>query len=97
MSWRDERIGLQIERALEDIRLTPGCDVEILVHDGEAILTAKLGCKSEFEAIVSALEAVPGVRRLRTEVTILEPSHLTDEPRKAQRGVDGPPGPEDLN
>jgi hypothetical protein len=72
MNWRDERIGLQIERALAGVRLARGCELEILVRDGKVLLTARFVRLTEFDAVIDALAAVPGIRDIDFEVSIVE-------------------------
>jgi hypothetical protein len=91
MSWRDERIGLQVERALADIRLTQGCEVEVLVREGQLVLIAQLGLDSELDAILRALATVPGVRGIGIDVAITKPI-LVSRSGAWNRGADNGAG-----
>lgn len=97
MNWRDERIGLQIERALADILLTPGCDVEILVYGGQVLLTAQLGRDSELDTILRALTTVPGVRAIDIDVAIMAPIFVSKGRGDNERGANRPGRCEGLN
>lgn len=96
MSWRDERIGQQIEWALADIRLSQGCEVEILVYGGQVLLVAQLGRNSELDTILRALATVPGVRNIDIDVAIIEPifvsKHDPRNGRSKNRGLGRPDG-----
>jgi hypothetical protein len=85
MNWQDERINLQIERALADVRLTQGCEVEIFVREGRVLLTAELGRASELDTIIRALGRIPGVRSLDIDVAIVEPIFVSKACRRHRR------------
>ena len=61
MNWQDDRLGLQVERALTDVRLTRGCELEIFIHDGIIELGAQLANETELAAVIEALMFIPGV------------------------------------
>jgi hypothetical protein len=72
-SWRDERISLQIERALADVGLPRGRDVKVVVYDGSVLLIAQLERVSELDAILDALQYVPGMRDISLDVAVAGP------------------------
>lgn len=74
MNWRNDRLGLQVERALGDVRLTRGCELEILIHDGIIELGAQLANESELAAVIEALMCIPGVLEIRFCVAVTEPT-----------------------
>ena len=73
MNWRDERLGLQVERALADVRLTQGCEVDVLIHDGIVDLGVQLANESEFVAVIEVLMFISGVREVTFCVAIADP------------------------
>jgi hypothetical protein len=93
-TWRDKRITLQIERALADVRLPQGCNVEVVVYDGSVLLIAQLGRLSELDAILGALKCVPGMRNIGMDVTVAGPIFVpTRQSRnRHERGFDKPFG-----
>jgi len=74
MNWRNDRLGLQIERALIDVRLTRGCELEIFIRDGIVELDAQLADESELAAVIEALMFIPGVLEIRFCVAVTEPT-----------------------
>lgn len=73
MDWRDERISLQVERALADVGLPQGCTVEVVVYDRSVLLIAQLDRLSELDAILDALTYVSGMRDISLDVAVAGP------------------------
>jgi len=74
MNWQDDRLGLQVERALADVRLTRGCELDIFIHDGIVELGAQLANESELAAVIEALMFIPDVLEIRFCVAVTEPT-----------------------
>ncbi len=93
-SWRDERISLQIERALADVGLPQGRDVEVVVYDGSVLLIAQLDRISELDAILHALKYVPGMRDISLDVAVAGPIFVPTKRRcnGHEGGLDKPFG-----
>jgi osmotically-inducible protein OsmY len=79
MNWRDERLAFQIGRALADIGLTQGCELDVLVCEGSVFLVGELVLVRDFDAVLGALVSVPGVRQVKTYVAVGEVIWLSDD------------------
>jgi hypothetical protein len=84
MNWRDERIGLQIERALCDTRITQGCDFELLVSSGKILLAGRFVRLSDLDRVLNAIAGIPAVSDIQLEVSVDEP---LDVPGRRKRSV----------
>jgi hypothetical protein len=74
VNWRNDRLGLQVERALANVRLTRGCELDVFIHDGTIELGAQLANESELAAVLKALMYIPGVLEVRFCVAVAEPN-----------------------
>lgn len=72
VSWRDERIGVQIERALYGTRITQGCDFELLVSSGVVLLAGRFVRLSDVDAVLEAIAPIPGLRDIQLDVSVFE-------------------------
>lgn len=97
MNWQDERIGLQIERALAHVRLTQNCQVEIFVCKGQIQLIAQLHQDGELDSILYALGTIPGVRSIEIDVAIKTPIFLSKNRQRHGQEEQGFGTSEDLN
>jgi len=73
MKWRDARLRLQVEEALGELGLTPGHGLKVFVHEGALTLVGKLSTVEEFDAVLYAVDAIPGVTAIGFDVEIAEP------------------------
>jgi hypothetical protein len=98
MGWQNDRIGLQIERALNDVRITPGCDIEFLVSGGGKIsLTGCFVRLNDLDAVLRAIAPIPGVSDLQLDVSVAQPMvgrrrRTRDSPPPRRDGASGTNG-----
>lgn len=69
-NWRDDRLGVQIEHALADVTLTPGCDFGVLIRQGNVKLIGQMVWNRDFEAVLDVLLEIPGVEEVTVAVVI---------------------------